>query len=48
MLQCLQSRVYKWLKEVVGVDGYYLRGCFNGITLKAVGQDAKDCIYPVV
>ncbi|XP_022863741.1 uncharacterized protein LOC111383814 [Olea europaea var. sylvestris] len=34
-------------RKVIGVDGCHLRGCFGGIMLTAVGQDANNCIYPV-
>ncbi|XP_022855345.1 uncharacterized protein LOC111376618 [Olea europaea var. sylvestris] len=34
-------------RKVIGVDGCHLRGCFGGIMLTAVGQDASNCIYPV-
>lgn len=38
----------KWLYYEVKVDGCHLRGCVERIVLTTMGQDANDCIYPVI
>ncbi|KAL2484727.1 MuDR family transposase [Abeliophyllum distichum] len=34
-------------RQLVGIDGYFLKGTFGGQMLVAVALDANDCIYPL-
>ena len=35
-------------RQLISVDGIWLKGIFGGELLTAVGIDANDCIYPIV
>ncbi|XP_039128877.1 uncharacterized protein LOC120265007 [Dioscorea cayenensis subsp. rotundata] len=34
-------------RQIIGVDGCFLKGIYGGQLLTAVGIDANDCIYPI-
>ncbi|KAK8696438.1 hypothetical protein V6N13_001573 [Hibiscus sabdariffa] len=34
-------------RRIIGLDGCFLKGYFQGYLLSAVGVDANDCIYPI-
>ncbi|KAK5839751.1 hypothetical protein PVK06_008588 [Gossypium arboreum] len=34
-------------RRIVGLDGYFLKGCYGGYLLASVGIDANNCIYPI-
>ncbi|KAK8672002.1 hypothetical protein V6N13_110380 [Hibiscus sabdariffa] len=50
MYVCPQACKDGWkvgCRRIIGLDGCFLKGYFQGYLLTAVGIDANDCIYPI-
>ncbi|KAK8651093.1 hypothetical protein V6N13_140707 [Hibiscus sabdariffa] len=50
MYVCPQACKEGWkvgCRRIIGLDGCFLKGYFQGYLLLAVGVDANDCIYPI-
>ncbi|XP_039139366.1 uncharacterized protein LOC120276748 isoform X2 [Dioscorea cayenensis subsp. rotundata] len=39
--------VFQSCRNLVSLDGCFLKGTYGGQLLTAVGIDANDCIYPI-
>lgn len=46
-LSPLRSGFLAGCRQVISVDGCFLKGLYGGQLLTAVGIDANDCIYPI-
>ena len=43
----LREGFLAWCRQIISLDGYFLKNLYGGQLLTAVGKNANDCIYPV-